>query len=70
MHHVLAAIHESVIVLQQVFHEHKRAFPEAPKRHSGSPGYSTRLLHSVWTAFHDRCLIKLPTGEYVLTTIW
>ena len=23
------------------------------------------ILHSVWTAFFDRCLIKLPTGEYV-----
>ena len=65
MHHVLAAIHESVIVLQQVFSEHRHAFPEAPKRHFGSPGYSTLLLHSVWTAFFDRCLIKLPTGEYV-----
>ena len=30
-----------------------------------APGYSTLLLHSVWTAFFDRCLIKLPTGEYV-----
>ena len=29
MHHVLAAIHESVIVLQQVFSEHRHAFPEA-----------------------------------------
>ena len=36
-----------------------------PKRHFGSPGYSTLLLHSVWTAFFDRCLVKLPTGEYV-----
>ena len=25
----------------------------------------TLLLHSVWTAFFDRCLVKLPTGEYV-----
>ena len=65
MHHVLAAIHESVIALQQVFNEHRHAFPEAPKRHFGSPGYSTLLLHSVWIAFYDRCLIKLPTGEYV-----
>ena len=65
MHRVLAAIHESVIVLQQMFSEHKHAFPEAPKRHFESPEYSTLLLHSVWTAFFDRCLIKLPTGEYV-----
>ena len=65
MHHVLVVIHDSVIVLQQMFNEHKHAFPEAPKRHFGSPGYSTLLLHSVWTAFFDRCLIKLPTGEYV-----
>ena len=65
MHHVLVAIHDSVIVLQQAFNEHKHAFPEAPKRHFGSPRYSTLLLHSVWTAFFDRCLIKLATGEYV-----
>ena len=43
---------------------HKDAFPQAPKRHSGSPGYSTPLLHSVWTAFFDRCLVRLPTSEY------
>ena len=36
MHHVLAAIHESVIVLQQVFSEHRHAFPEVLKRHFGS----------------------------------
>ena len=64
MHRVLVAIHDSVTVLQQMFNEHKHAFPEAPRRHFGSPGYSTLLL-SVWTAFFDRCLIKLPTGEYV-----
>ena len=65
MHRILVAIHRSVIVLQQMFNEHKHAFPEAPKRHFGSPGYSTLLLRSVWSAFFDRCLIKLPTGEYV-----
>ena len=36
-----------------------------PKRKFGSSGYSTLLLHSVWTSFFDRCLIKLPTSEYV-----
>ena len=65
IHHVLVAIHESVLVLQQTFSAHRLSFPEAPKRHFGSPGYSTLLLHSVWTAFFDRCLIKLLTGEYV-----
>ena len=35
------------------------------KRRFGSPGYSTLLLHSVWTSLFDRCLIKLPTSEYV-----
>ena len=54
--------HESVLVLHQMFNEHKEAFPQAPKRHFGSPGCSTLLLHSVWI---DRCLVKLPTGEYV-----
>ena len=53
MHHVLVAIHDSIIVLQHMFNEHKHAFPEAPKRHFGSPGYSTLLLHSVWTAFFE-----------------
>ena len=64
IHHVMAAIHESVLVLQQ-FDARRLAFPEVPKRHVGSPEYSTLLLHSVWTALFDRCLIKLPTGEYV-----
>ena len=64
-HHVMVAIHESVLVLQQVFSEHRHAFPEVTKRHFGSPGNSTLLLHSVWTSFFDRCLTKLPTGEYV-----
>ena len=54
IHHVVVAIHE-----------HRHAFPEVPKRRFGSPGYSTLLLHSVSTSFFDRCLIKLPTGEYV-----
>ena len=34
-------------------------------RRYGSPGYSTLLLHSIWTTFFDQCVIKLPTGEYV-----
>ena len=44
LHHVLVAIHESVMVLQEMFDEHRHAFPEVPKRHFGSPGYSTLLL--------------------------
>ena len=59
------AIHESVLVLQKVCSDHKEAFPEAPKRQFGSPGYSTLLLHLIWTAFFDRRLAKLPTGEYI-----
>ena len=55
----------SVLVLQQMFNDHKEAFPQTPKRQFGSPAYSTLLLHSVWTAFFDRCLVKLLTGEYV-----
>ena len=65
IHHVLVAIHESVLVLKHTFDEHRQLFPDVAKRRFGSPGYSTLLLHSVWTAFFDRCLIKLPTSEYV-----
>ena len=65
MHHVMSAIHESVLVLQKVYSDHKEAFPQVPKRRFGSPGCSTLLLRSIWTAFFDRCVIKLPTGEYV-----
>ena len=65
MQHVMSAIHESVLVLQKVYSNHIEAFPQAPKRQFRSPGYSTLLLHSIWTAFFDRCLVKLPTGEYV-----
>ena len=57
IHHVLVAIHESVTVLRQTFKEHRQAFPEVPTRNFGSPGYTTLLVHAVWT--------KLPTGEYV-----
>ena len=49
----------------QKYTDWKTSWSQDPKRHFGSPGYSTLLLHSVWTAFFDRCLIKLPTGEYV-----
>ena len=31
----------------------------------GVRGIRLLLLHSVWTSFFDRCLIKLPTSEYV-----
>ena len=65
MHHVMNAIHESVLVLQKIYNDHKEAFPQVPKRHFGCPGYSALLLHSIWTAFFDRCMIKMPTGEYV-----
>ena len=65
IHHVLVAIHESVLVLKHTFDEHRQAFPDVPKRRFGSPVYSTLLLHSVWASFFDRCLIKLPTGECV-----
>ena len=65
IHHVLAAIYDSVLVLKQTFDEHRQALPDVPKRRFGSPGYTTLLLHVVWTSVYDRCLIKLPTGEYV-----
>ena len=61
MQHVMEAIHDSVLVLQKMFSEHRHAFLEVPKRHFGSPGYSTLLLHSVWTSFFDRCLIILDS---------
>ena len=64
-HHVLVAIHESVMVLRQTFRENRHVFPEVPTRSFGSPGYITLLVHAVWTSFFDRCLIRLPTGEYV-----
>ena len=65
IHHVLVAIHESVMVLRQTFKENRQAFPEVPPRSFGSPGYTTLLVHAVWTSFYDRCLIKLPTTECV-----
>ena len=65
IHHVLVAIHESVMVLRQTFKENRQAFPEVPTRSFGSAGYTTLLVHAVWTSFYDRCLIKLPTSEYV-----
>ena len=65
IHHVLVAIHDSVLVLKHTFDEHRQLFPDVPKRRFGTPGYSTLLLHSVWTSFFDRCLIQLPTSEYV-----
>ena len=65
IYHVLAAIHDSVMVLRERFKENRQAFPEVPPRSFGSPGFNTLLLHAVWTSFFDRCLIKLPTGEYV-----
>ena len=65
IYHVLSAIHDSVMVLRERFKENRQAFPEVPSRSFGSPGFNTLLLHAVWTSFFDRCLIKLPTGEYV-----
>ena len=65
IHHILVAIHDTVMVLRQTFTENRQVFPEVPPRNFGSPGYTTLLLHAVWTSFYDRCLIKLPTGEYV-----
>ena len=65
MHHVMRAISESVQVLSKAFEDHKDAFPQVPKRNFGSLGFSTLLAHSTWTAFFDRCLNKLPTGEHV-----
>ena len=65
IYHVLCAIHDSVMVLRERFKENRQVFPEVPARSFGSPGYNTLLLHAVWTSFFDRCLIKLPTGEYV-----
>ena len=65
IHHVLVAIHDSVPVLKHTFDEHRQLFPDVPKRRFGTPGYSTLLRHAVWTSFFDRCLIKLPTSEYV-----
>ena len=41
IHHVLVAIHESVVVLKQTFKEHRQAFPEVPPRNFGTPGYTT-----------------------------
>ena len=43
IHHVLVAIHESVMVLRQTFKENRQAFPEVPSRSFGSPGYTTLL---------------------------
>ena len=46
IHHVLVAIHESVLVLKHTFDEHRQLFPDVPKRRFGSPGYSTLLVVS------------------------
>ena len=65
LHHVMHAIYESVQVLSKAFEDHKDVFPQVPKRNFGSRGFSTLLVHSIWTAFFDQCLIKLPTSEHV-----
>ena len=52
MHHVLVAIHESVLVLQQMFNEHKEAFPQAPKRQFWEPW----VLHTL-ASFCVDCLL-------------
>ena len=59
------AISEAVQALSRAFEDHKDVFPRAPKRNIGSPSFSTLFAHSIWTAFFDRCLINLPTGEHV-----
>ena len=64
------AIHESVIVLQQVFNEHRLAFPEVPKRHFGSPGYSTLLLHSVLDRILRSMSDQVANRRMCLATIW
>ena len=44
-------------------------FPEAPKRHFGSPGYSTLLLHSVWsTSRHNKVVHGLLRVHLSVTT--
>ena len=55
-HHVMHAISESVQVLSKAFEDHKEAFPQVPKRVFGSLGFSTLLVHFIWTAFFDRLL--------------
>ena len=49
IHHVLVAIHESVLVLKHTFDEHRQAFPDVPKRRFGSPSirpcYYTQYGH-------------------------
>ena len=57
MHHVLLAIHEPVLVLQQMFNDHKDAFPQALKRHFGSPG----VLHTLAPFCVDRFLGPLSS---------
>ena len=65
MHHVTHSAYESVQLLTNAFETYKDVFPQLPKRHMLAPSFSTLLSHAVWTAFFDRCLIKLPTCEHV-----
>ena len=65
LRHVTHSIWESVRLLAKTFESDKNAFPQMPKREVFSPGFSILMLHAVWTAFFDRCLIRLPTGEHV-----
>ena len=52
MHHVLVAIHDSVLVLQQMFNEHKRGVPTSSKETIWEPW----LLHTLASLCVD-CLL-------------
>ena len=63
IHHVVVAIHESVMVLKHTFDEHRHAFPEVPR------SWESRVFNPVTSFCLDlllrSLLIKLPTSEYV-----
>ena len=65
IHHVMHSIWASAQLLSKTFESYKDAFPQVPKTEIFSPTCSTLLVHSVWIAFFDRCLIRLPTGEHM-----
>ena len=68
MHHVLVAIHESVLVLQKMYSDHKEAFSQAPKRQFGviklptgeyvSPQYGPSKVHLL-------CITQPPSSRLV-----
>ena len=66
IHHVLAAIHESVMVLRQTFQGESTGFSRSPSQELWEPWvHHPTSACSLDILQYDRCLIKRPTTEYV-----